>query len=78
VRAHSSDAEPLINWPFCPDNAILDWFSGSFARCLLSAISGHHHGGIVCLTQSEINNPRSPKILLAPRPPLCRTPRNRP
>ena len=37
-----NEAEPLINWLFCPDNAILDWFSGSFARCLLSAISGHH------------------------------------
>ena len=29
-------AEPLINRPFCPDNTILDWFSGSFARSLLS------------------------------------------
>jgi hypothetical protein len=52
----------------------LDWFSGSFAQGLLSAISGHHHGGIVCLTLSEINNPSSPKILGAPWPPLCRTP----
>jgi hypothetical protein len=24
--------EPLINRPFCPDNTILDWFSGSFAH----------------------------------------------
>jgi hypothetical protein len=43
-------AEPLINWPFCPDNAILDGFSGSFARYLLSAISWHYHSGIVRLT----------------------------
>jgi hypothetical protein len=30
--------QPLIHWHFCPDNAILNWFSGSFARWLLSAI----------------------------------------
>ena len=71
-------AEPLVNWPFCPDNAIFVGFSGSFARSLLSAILGHHHGSIVCLTLLEINNPNSPKILRAPRPPLCRTLRNRP
>jgi hypothetical protein len=50
---------------------------GSFARCLLAAISGHHHGGIVCLILLEINNPNAPKILRAPRPPFCRTSRSR-
>ena len=34
------DAEPLIHRQFCPDNVILAWFSGRFARCLFSANQG--------------------------------------
>src|SRR5713226_5974141 len=34
----SMEAEPLINVSFCPDNAILMGFSGSFAQYLLSTI----------------------------------------
>jgi hypothetical protein len=52
-------AEPLIIWPFCPDNMILAWFSGSFARCLLSAIGGHYHERIIGLPRREIHNPNS-------------------
>ena len=33
-------AQPLINVPFCPDNAIVAGFSGGFDRCLLSANCG--------------------------------------
>jgi hypothetical protein len=35
---HSS--EPLIDRAFCPDNMILDLFSGSFALILAGSISG--------------------------------------
>jgi hypothetical protein len=28
-------AQPLINWPFCPDNAILDCFFGQFCPMLV-------------------------------------------
>jgi hypothetical protein len=34
-------------------------FSGSFARCPLSAISGHHHEGIIGLPRREIHNSHS-------------------
>jgi hypothetical protein len=54
-------AEPLIHWPFCPDKVLLAGFSGRFAQGPLSAISGHHPGGIVCLSGREINNPHSPQ-----------------
>jgi hypothetical protein len=44
-----------MNWQFCSDKATLAWSSGGFARCLLSAISGHH-GRIVALPRRESNN----------------------
>src|SRR4030042_2039784 len=47
--------EPLINLPFCPDNAILAGFSGSFARCPLSAILGYHYRSLICLTRQKVN-----------------------
>jgi hypothetical protein len=27
-------AQPLMNWLFCSDHAIVDWSSGDFAPCL--------------------------------------------
>src|SRR6266446_2550438 len=53
------EAEPLINLPFCPDNAILVGFSGSFAPYPLSTIAGRHDGDLVCLTRREVNPPNS-------------------
>ena len=49
----------MINMPFCPDNKILDWFSGSFAPCLLSAISSHQHEGSICLPRRDIHTHNS-------------------
>jgi predicted transposase YbfD/YdcC len=37
---------------------ILVEFSGSFAQCLLSAISGLHDGDLICLTRREVNKLR--------------------
>src|SRR4030042_5254381 len=51
--------EPLINLPFCPNNAIMAGFSGSFARCPLSAISGCHYGSLICLTRQKVNSQNS-------------------
>lgn len=34
-------------------------FSGVFAQCLLSAISGHEHGGSICLARRTVNNQNS-------------------
>jgi hypothetical protein len=49
-------AEPLINVTFCPDNAILAGFAGSFAPCPLSAVLGRHDdGGVICLTRRAVN-----------------------
>ena len=51
--------QPLINRPFCPDNMILDGFSGSFARCLLSALSGRHERRLlICLTATQKSTPK--------------------
>ena len=55
----------MINRPFCPDNTILVGFSGSFDRYPLSSISGHHHGGIGCLTRREIHDPYASVELIA-------------
>jgi len=33
------------------------------ARWLLPAVSGHRHGGLVCLTRCEINNPPAPLLV---------------
>jgi hypothetical protein len=50
-------AEPLIHRPFRPDKAIWAGFSGSFARCHLSAILRHHDGDLIRLTRRTVNNP---------------------
>src|SRR5262249_8926030 len=49
-------AEPLINRPFCPDNMILMGFSGSFARCLLSTLSGYTSQNTLCFKQHQVNS----------------------
>ena len=66
------EAQPLINQLFCLDNAILNGFSGSSARRLRSAISGHHRGGIVGLTRQELSTPNASKIR-APTANHCRS-----
>src|SRR6266568_4115684 len=54
----SMEAEPLINRPFCPGNAILAGFSSSFAQCPLSALAGRHDDGdLICLARRAVNNP---------------------
>src|SRR4030065_798420 len=55
----SSFVQPLINLPFCPDNVIVGGFSGSFARCPLSAISGYYYGSLICLTQQKVSSQNS-------------------
>src|SRR4030042_594678 len=63
--------QPLINLPFCPDNTIIVGFSGSFARCPLSAISGHHYGSLICLTRQKVNSQNS--SIKSDRYSVCRT-----
>ena len=47
----------MIHVPFCPDNAILVRFSGSFAQGLLSAVLGRHdgalNGNVAAVTQNQ-------------------------
>ena len=52
--------KPLIHLPFCPDNAVLVGFSGSFAQCPLSAISGRHGGD---LNMPDATRSQQPKLL---------------
>src|SRR6266566_8030569 len=54
------DAQPLIHVSFCPDKAILVGFSGSFAKCLLSAISACHDGDI---NMPNATQSQPPKLL---------------
>jgi hypothetical protein len=57
-RLLSMEAEPLINASFCPDNALLVWFSGSVALYLLSALAGRHDDeDVISLTRRTVNNP---------------------
>jgi hypothetical protein len=50
-------AEPLINRPFCPDNAILAGFLGSFADAAYQRSCGCHDGDPIPLTRRTVNTP---------------------
>jgi len=51
-------AEPLINVPFCPDNAILAGLYGSFAPYPFPPLAGSHDDGdVICLTRRAVNKP---------------------
>src|SRR4029434_4668940 len=59
ASCHINEAEPLINRSFCPDKAILAWFSGTFAQCPLSAFAGRYdNGNLICLlARAAVNYP---------------------
>ena len=51
--------DPLMNWPFYPDIALIPEFSDRFALCLLAIIAQHSHGDLICRTRHEVNTQHS-------------------
>ena len=54
----SEEAEPLMHISFCPGNALLVRFLGSFTQYPLSALTGRHDDrDLISLTRPSVNTP---------------------